>query len=298
MKKQASMPSVRRSLLRHEQEHDVDMVFVAEEAEDLPMSVGQRRHHKLVQEERGDQLYVDMLFVLTHAFFPREQAPVLWHAILEHKKELRRLLGRNPGVSVAALDYMKNLQGVIHKPVVLAEERLDSVAEVALRDGLTGLYDHSAFHTKLGQEIARFNRYGNEASIVLLDIDHFKRFNDKHGHRKGDGILRELADIIRSETRDLDVAARYGGEEFCIVLPHSSEQEAYHFAERLRRHVENRFSRNDRVTVSLGVANCPLHGKTAASLIDAADAAMYQAKADGRNRTVRASGHSDASSSE
>lgn len=165
-----------------------------------------------------------------------------------------------------------------------AEEK----ARLAITDGLTGLFNHGYFHQRLGEELARAQRYGHPVSLLMLDLDGFKAYNDALGHPSGNGLLREVGAILRESIRSTDVAARYGGDEFAIVLPQADSEAALATADRIRSATEARVGPrggDERpVTVSIGVATHPHHGKTRAELIEAADGALYRSKRDGRNR--------------
>ncbi len=157
-------------------------------------------------------------------------------------------------------------------------------------DGLTGLYNHRHFHESLEQEIARGARFGTVFSVVMLDIDLFKAYNDVYGHLAGDQILRKIGELIRNSIRSMDVAFRYGGEEFAVILPEARLDDAYRVAERIRKTIESKASSNlIPVTVSLGVASWPSDGVTREEIIGCADDALYRAKQTGRNRTNLAS---------
>jgi diguanylate cyclase (GGDEF)-like protein len=164
--------------------------------------------------------------------------------------------------------------------------------EMAITDGLTGLFDHRHFYETLETEMARAARYGLFLGLVLLDIDHFKQYNDRAGHRNGDLLLRRLAAVLRAAVRKTDVVARYGGEEFAVILPHTGPAKALVLAERIRLAVEQEpFSQASgqqlgRVTVSVGVASRPDDAETVEALVERADAALYAAKHRGRNRVV------------
>jgi diguanylate cyclase (GGDEF)-like protein len=164
--------------------------------------------------------------------------------------------------------------------------------EMAITDGLTGLYDHRHFYERLELEMMRASRHDLPLSLVLLDVDDFKRYNDYVGHRGGDQALRRLGVILRETTRVTDISARYGGDEFVIILPHTEREEAVAFAERLRAKVEDEpfdgeeVQPGGRLTVSVGVACRPDDALAVDGIVEAADAALFKAKAIGRNRVV------------
>ena len=170
--------------------------------------------------------------------------------------------------------------------VVIEKARLFNLATI---DGLTGLIVHRHFQSKLEEEFRRAKRYGKPLSLIMTDIDHFKKFNDTWGHQTGDYVLREVAKCAISAIRDTDVAARYGGEEFSMILPETDEAGAALFAERLRQKVEISTFKGPKgdlkVTISLGVSSIPLNpAETALEMIKLADEAMYVAKHSGRNQ--------------
>lgn len=159
--------------------------------------------------------------------------------------------------------------------------------EIASHDGLTGLYNHREMHALLDKEIDRACRYNTSLSIIMLDIDHFKKVNDNFGHLAGDCVLRWLADLIKESSRTCDINSRYGGEEFAIILPETTGESTYKKAEALRQLIEkNSYSDesvNISITVSIGVAEFCV-GDTKMSFIERADKALYCSKSLGRNR--------------
>ena len=175
-----------------------------------------------------------------------------------------------------------------HAAVALANaHRYEQVLVRAQRDALTGLANHGHFWSSLGLELSRAVRYSHEFSLVMIDVDRFKEYNDRHGHVSGDDVLRNVANVIRERCRSSDHAARYGGEEFCVLLPETSLEGAAVFAEKIRESVEascRTLEENDPVTVSLGVATYPADGSTAIELVKAADEQLYRAKDEGRNQ--------------
>ena len=167
----------------------------------------------------------------------------------------------------------------------------EKLREQAMRDKLTGLYNRHYVEEWFGLELRRAQRHGRPLAAIMLDIDHFKRFNDSFGHEAGDLVLRELAGVLRRFARESDVACRYGGEEFLVLLPECPFDAALPRAERLREEIAKLELRYDDqplglVSVSLGVAAFPDHAKESEELLRRADEALYLAKQTGRNRVV------------
>jgi diguanylate cyclase (GGDEF)-like protein len=174
------------------------------------------------------------------------------------------------------------------------EEANEKLRRYASTDGLTGLYNHRYFQVTWRREITRARRYGEELSVMLLDLDHFKGLNDLFGHPEGDIVLRELAQLLLRGVRAVDLVARYGGEEFVVSLPRTGKDAAMLLADRLRARVEaHSFTHGDTqpsgiLTVSIGVATFPIDGETAGEILGRADRAMYRAKRAGRNLVLGA----------
>lgn len=174
----------------------------------------------------------------------------------------------------------------LHDHVQAAKARL---AHLAVHDELTGLYNYRYLHTRLNEEFKRSERYRDPLACAMIDIDHFKGFNDEHGHDTGDAVLREVGSRLRAAVREIDVVARYGGEEFLLVLPSTHFSGALTVADRVWRSIGGTPTlvdgREHRVTVSVGVALFPSRDvRTKDQLLKAADRALYQAKDDGRDR--------------
>jgi diguanylate cyclase (GGDEF)-like protein len=190
----------------------------------------------------------------------------------------------------AAMLRIKKLQDELR----VTQKKLE---EQSITDSLTGLRNRRFFDERLHEEFGRAQRYSDPVSLIMLDLDHFKRVNDRHGHQTGDVVLRESAELIRASLRDPDIPARYGGEEFAVILPKTHVQGALAVAERVWRAIGNKTFRHQiaegggagqpsevRITVSIGVAFFPSKDITTAELlVKYADEALYQAKRSGRN---------------
>ena len=197
------------------------------------------------------------------------------------------------GLELGAVDY-------ITKPFDPAELRarvraslrtkylLDLLAHKAMIDGLTGLWNRTYFENRLNAELSLSRRSGQPLACIMLDLDHFKRLNDSHGHPFGDEVLRCVAQVLGETCRGEDVICRYGGEEFVILAPNTPAPAAADLAERCRSAIEkfrwNYQGKTVKVTCSLGVADLP-HAQPP-SIVELADSALYRAKHAGRNRVV------------
>lgn len=266
----------------------IDMEFVRALAGDCPMSPSQQQFLEAEKRHRGIKLYADVMFILTQNSYSPAQARQLWFEILNHRKTINEALQRNVGITVACLDYLANIHRSQKTLKVIDAKKLDAIARLSTRDMLTGLQSRASFQVALTEEFSKYKRYGNEFTLLMLDIDDFKKINDTYGHPYGDHVLTRVSHLINQHVRTVDIAARYGGEELAILLPQTNLIEAYQMADRLCTAVSKcHFQRT--VTVSIGVATCPLHGKTSETLVQAADKALYQAKREGKNQVRCAS---------
>jgi len=142
----------------------------------------------------------------------------------------------------------------------------------------------------LATEIQRCRRHQRVLSVIMVDVDEFKKYNDEFGHQAGDHVLVEVAAVLRKFTRDVDCVARYGGEEFLVVLPETQMEGAAQVSERIRKHLAKTEFGGGRITLSIGIAEFPAHGDSPEAVIASADGAMYEAKRGGRDRVALAKG--------
>ena len=168
----------------------------------------------------------------------------------------------------------------------LREGRLE-LEKLSVTDGLTSLTNRRALMQRLQEESLRSARTKHPFAVIMVDVDHFKSYNDTYGHPAGDEVLRQLAVVLRDATRTIDCVGRYGGEEFAIILPETHAQGAVEVAERIRARVEGERFPERAMTVSVGVAVYPADGDSGEKVLEVADAGLYQAKHGGRNRVVK-----------
>ncbi len=197
-------------------------------------------------------------------------------------------LGKKKNKSIISYQDMELISNIANQAGIIIENaQLYTHAKIkANTDELTGLYNHRHFHERLDQEITRNTRFGGTFSLIMMDVDLFKSYNDIYGHLAGDNVLRKVGEYIGNSIRGIDLAFRYGGEEFTVILPSTQIEDAYKVAERIRKTIESKSSLKAMpITISLGISNWPSDGIMKEEIIGRADEALYLAKQLGRNRT-------------
>ncbi|MEW6356637.1 MAG: diguanylate cyclase [Planctomycetota bacterium] len=233
--------------------------------------------------KHGDVVYRDAVYHIAHLDLPPGEAKSLWGNILSHKQDLMTRLGRNVGIHVATLDYFHNVEKRISEPKIIETRILEEIQDASGKDALTGLFNYSSFKDRIQREISRASRYGKVFSLILFDIDWFKKYNDTYGHKEGDAVLKRIADCMMAHVRKSDFVARYGGEEFVVILVETAKKGAAEVANRIRREV-HALTLKGPVSVSGGIAAFPVDAKRERQLFEFADKALYRAKAEGKNR--------------
>lgn len=233
--------------------------------------------------EHGHELYSEAMYSLTRLEMTPEEARENLLAIVRHQGEMCAGLKRPVSLITATCDYFMQVRPLVRDPVILEVRLLQQKEEGAYRDELTGLFNRRSFNQELPREMERFRRFGQPFSLLMLDLDHFKIFNDTHGHSAGDQALRDVARILQDTARLYDRVVRYGGEEFAIILPQTSAMEALAMAERMREALAERhvlFAGQDlgALTVSIGLACFPIDALDMEGLVLGADQALYRAK--------------------
>ncbi|HEV8264961.1 MAG TPA: GGDEF domain-containing protein [Gemmatimonadales bacterium] len=243
--------------------------------------------------ERRARVALRRLF--PHVEFNEREAADRSAAIEAHLRELGSRLGRNVGLSVAALDYLSNISRDVVAPAIVEREVLAVLEHRSVTDPLTGLFNRYHLEATLKQELARCSRSGARLSLLLLDVDQLKAVNDRWGHQAGDRLLRHVAAAIRASLRQADIATRYGGDEFAVILPDTDARAGRLVAERICATVAASpgegiapgVSFNS--TVSGGLVELPPAAPALSEVqfIVAADRALYAAKGNGGNCVVQ-----------
>ena len=246
--------------------------------------------NKLV-DKYGNEACIILFEILTYIAFTPEEAEKHWKGVLENYDILCSTMNRDVGIRVAILDYFININKRLNNPLMIELALFHRAQENALIDPLTTLYNRRHLNDVLRKEFSRVKRFNQQLSVIFLDIDYFKMYNDFNGHVAGDAALKKVAEIMKSSAREIDTIFRYGGEEFIIVCPRTSKDDALILAERIRKRVyEEDFHGADqlpdgRLTISGGIANIPLDTGNIDNIIGLSDKAMYDAKRLGRNYT-------------
>jgi diguanylate cyclase (GGDEF)-like protein len=233
-------------------------------------------------ETQGERVYHEALNYLFAKDFSLAQASRYWR---EATASISKTGDHKQSFRAALLDYLRQKTTELTNPRIIESHDLEEIQLSAVTDGLTRLYNQSYFKQQLQQAIELANsEAGQTFSIIIFDLDHFKQFNDRCGHLQGDLALRQIGDILRTSTGELDLPARYGGEEFSILLPDCNLEAAIPLAERIRGAIDSKIFTgqerldNNNLTISGGIACYPQHGQTADELIEAADRRLYEAK--------------------
>lgn len=293
---------------------------------DLIEVLGQDRHlqspeslQKVIAQlgKNRASLYSELLYYLTYRRFSDEQAKTLWEDIMKHKGSMSEALARKVSFRVAALDYLSSCNVILRQVRLIAKPEFESFLSYVNVDEVTGVFNRRYFNEVLAHEVRRASRYGNPLSLLILDIDNFKRVNDTWGHPEGDTSLRKIGRMLRDNTRQMDSVCRYGGDEFAVLLPETSGEDARALAERVRQaassvsHVPagseedvhdfsevqsiplemGRGARSEDVaphtlTVSIGGATYPDSCDEAEELIALADQTCLDAKRAGKDRVL------------
>jgi diguanylate cyclase (GGDEF)-like protein len=261
-----------------------DLLYRSEPAE---LDAGLER----LECEHGEPVYAELVYLLSHLRFDPAAAREHWQAIVDHRADLQQRLGTAVDLRVALVSYFVQVNLKLENPKVIELKLFEQTQASAYRDGLTGLHNYRSFGESLERDLERSQRNGEPLSLVMIDVDDFKHYNDTNGHEAGIEVLATIGRLLSEALRGTDEAARYGGEEFALILPGTTKKGALRVAERARvaiaRHEfpHGAGQPGGRLTVSAGVATHPADAADADQLVQRADQAMYVAKSRGKNQT-------------
>ena len=239
-------------------------------------------------QKYGKKLYQQCIFSLTHISINESLSEIEWKQIIDHRNKLNASLHRAVGLKVAAIDYFENISDNHYEMTVIEHDKVEDIVDVATIDKLTSLYVRSMFDEMLKKEFQLCLRNNQKLSIMMLDLDDFKKFNDTYGHQGGDEALKTIGNVLLHSVRKSDISCRYGGEEFVVIMPQTNIKTAFDIAQRIRQKIEDTDIDGKSLTVSIGVSETSVSIKTADELLKMADDALYQAKANGKNQVVKA----------
>ena len=242
-----------------------------------------------IEEINQTSLYGKLLKILTHLDFPYNEAKKIWKEILKNQKLLSDKIGRDIGFRVAMLDYFINLNKKIKNPKIIEIKLYVEAEKLVLLDELTGVYNRRYFDNCLERESNQARRYSRSLSIMILDIDNFKKINDMYGHPKGDWVLEKLGEILNRCTRLEDTVCRIGGEEFALLMPETTTENALIVGNKIRSEFSKLTIEGKKLSLSGGLANMPSDAIEGPKLHQTADKALYFAKYSGKNRIISAS---------
>lgn len=238
------------------------------------------------QNKDHSQIYSAVLKVLTSLDIPETDSKEIWEEVLENRNKLANCLKRPVGFRVALLDYFINQNHKIKNPKIIELRLFAETEKLILVDELTRLYNRRHFETALVREFKQSTRYNQNLSLLVIDIDDFKKINDTYGHLMGDEILKQVANKIATSLRMEDTACRIGGEEFAIIFPQSNESQAMIASEKLLEACRTIQISGKSVTISGGLVSFPEKVKRCEDMYDFADRALYTAKDSGKNQIV------------
>jgi diguanylate cyclase (GGDEF)-like protein len=234
----------------------------------------------------SDVTYSELIYLLSHLRFLPAEAREHWTRILAHRVDMQARLGSPVDLRVALASYFLEVNRKLHNPKIIEMQLFERTRDSAYRDGLTGLYNYRALREQLSREMFLSERSDLPLSLLMIDVDDFKAFNDANGHDAGNQALTRIAALLTGALRKGDLAARFGGEEFALILTATPKSGAALVAERILEAVGKEPFFGSRLTVSLGLATFPADATSSGELIRRADRALYVAKAGGKNQVT------------
>jgi len=258
---------------------DCDMSYLRKNlsTDNFFLLISDASHDKLLLE-----LSKEFFFIFMLKTDPKNEISIRFNTLLKYREVVMALEQKSEELESTIFELAFASTNVL--------EQNEFLEQMAKKDGLTMLFNHSYFKDKLKDEMVRSERYNNSFTVAILDLDFFKKVNDQYGHVKGDEVLKEFANIIKSIVRTTDIAARYGGEEFAILFTETNLADSTIVIERMREKLENTVFESEekcfKITFSAGITPYDKRYKDAEFMVNVADKALYLSKTNGRNRTT------------
>jgi diguanylate cyclase (GGDEF)-like protein len=237
------------------------------------------------------KFFANLLELFINLSFSEDEAKTHWENILDNIDFIKNQLNREVGLRVAIVDYFVNHTEMMKEPIIVELRVFKETEKLALVDSLTGLFNKRFYDIAIKKEYKKALRFNQIFSLVLLDLDDFKKINDTKGHLFGDEVLANFGKLLSLSSREEDIICRYGGEEFIAILPETTGDGALLYAERVRKILkEDDFFKKHKITFSGGVSTFPYNGKDLEALFKAVDKSLYAAKYAGKDCTIKSTG--------
>jgi len=237
-------------------------------------------------ERYGVKFYQQCIFSLTHISISEHFSKKMWSKFINHRVKLNSILKRDVGLKVAAMDYLENFSEGLYNMTSFEVDKVDDIVDAAIIDKLTSLYVRRIFDVILDIEFQLFLRNSSPLSLMMIDIDNFKHFNDTYGHQEGDEALKIIGKVLLHSIRSYDTACRYGGEELIVIMPQTNLDTAVSIAKRVCKNIADTDINGKTITVSIGVSEATESIVYPAELLKHTDDALYEAKSKGKNQVV------------
>lgn len=236
-------------------------------------------------EKHGKKLFSLIIYKLTNLEIQPAKAKEVWDGIMSHRYHLNKMLRRDVGIYVAAIDYLINISNsLIKKPTIIEENYLQSIKKNVMIDSVTGLYNTSYYNKRIKEEFSEAARHNTPLSLLMINIDDFRKIDEYLGLDEAHIILKEVANVLKNTVRMTDIIIHAEAGEFIIILPRASKKDTLIVGEKIRKRIED-LNLKKKITISGGVATYPMDtSKDTITLLDIAKSALYQAKYEGKNR--------------
>jgi len=246
---------------------------------------------ELLADSSQELFYSKLIALFIKISFSEDEAQGHWENIINNMEFMKNYLNREIGLRVAIVDYFINHTQIMKEPIVVEMRLFEENEKLALVDSLTGLFNKRFYDITVKKEYKKALRFNQIFSLVLLDLDDFKKINDTKGHLFGDEVLANFGNFLSTSSREEDIICRYGGEEFIILLPETTGDGALMYAERVRKKLkQDAFFKKHKITFSGGISTFPYNGRSLKELFKSVDRSLYAAKYAGKDCIIKLAG--------